>query len=182
MKLTSFVAAAFLLAAPMLDAAAKDVSSPAETFVLKTGENSLSFGNDFANVAAGDTFADRFYFQLPGSSDFSSFSVTSTAAKKGTGLDLTGYGIYDAATNALLAAGTLTYLNKAGVADKWSLSATNLTAGSYYFQVSGKMLSTGGSFASNGVITVSAVPEPAMPLMLLGGLGVVAAVARRRKA
>ena len=183
MKFITIAAAALLLGAPVLEAAAKDVSSPVETITLKTGRNSVSFGNDFANVAAGDTFADKFYFTLGGTAGVTEFSVTSAAAKKNSGLDLTGYGLYNATTNALVAAGTLDYLNEAGKFDSWSLTASNLNAGSYYFQVSGKIVAApGGSFASDGVITVSPVPEPAMPLMLLGGLGVLAAVARRRQA
>lgn len=181
MKFTSIVTAALLLAAPVLDAAAKDISSPVQTITLKTGDNSLSFGDNFAGAAAGDTFSDRFYFSLTGSADILS-NATSNAAKAGTGLDLTGYGIYSALTNDLVIAGTKVYVNKFGVADKWTVSADDLAAGNYYFRVDGKLLSSGASFAGNGTITVSAlpVPEPTMPAMLLGGLAILGVAARRK--
>ena len=181
MKFTSFVTAALLLAAPMLDAAAKDISSPVQTITLKTGENSLSFGDNFANAVAGDTFSDRFYFSLASTADITS-NATSNAAKAGTGQDLLGYGIYSAVTNELVVAGTKVFVNKFGTLDKWSVLADDLAAGNYYFRVDGKLLSSGASFAGNGVITVSAlpVPEPATPAMLLGGLAILAVAARRK--
>jgi hypothetical protein len=179
MKLTTFVTAALLLAAPAMHAAASTFSSPVETLTVNVGTNALAFSNDFTSKTAGDTFADRFYFTLAGVSDID-FTATSTAARKNTGLDLTGFGIYDASTNTLVKGATLTYLNRLNVLDKYSLLADDLAAGSYYFRVDGKMLSGSASFSGNGVITVSPVPEPAMPVMLLGGLGLLAFVARRK--
>jgi hypothetical protein len=184
MKLTSLVAAALLLAAPVLDAAAKDISSPVETIALQNGDNSLSFGNNFSAATAGDTFADRFYFSLAGTADLLS-TATSNSVRANTGIDLTGYAIYNADTNALVAGGSQEYLNKLvkfTYQDKFSLAADDLAAGNYYLQVSGKLLSAGGSFAGNGVITVTAlpVPEPTMPALMLGGLAVLAVAARRK--
>jgi hypothetical protein len=179
MKLISFVAAALLFAAPTVYAASHNVSSPVETLTLGTGKNSISFDNTFAATSAGDTFADRFNFTLSGIADLN-LNVTSNAIRANTGLDLTAYGLYNANTNALVKDGTLSYLNMAGKLDKFTLAYDDLAAGNYYLLVSGKMLSSGGSFAGNGVITVSPVPEPAMPAMLLGGLAVMAVAARRK--
>lgn len=158
---------------------AANVSSPAETLAVVTGKNSLAFDNTFAHVAAGDVFNDRFGFTLTGESDLR-FTVTSTAVGKNFSLDLTGFSLYNAATQAIVAPGKLNYLNANGGYDKWTLIANDLAAGSYYLQVSGTLLAQGGSYASNGVITVSPVPEPAAPLMLLGGLAAIAVVTRRK--
>jgi PEP-CTERM motif len=177
MKITSIAAAMLLASASAAHAA--NVSSPVETLTVHTGKNSLAFDNTFKNVSAGDTFADRFNFKLTGESDLK-FTVTSTAAGKNTSLDLTGFGIFNAATNAVVANGTLNYLNYGGVFDKWTVIANDLAAGNYYFKVSGKMLAQGGSFAANGTMNVSPVPEPAMPAMLLGGLAIVAFAVRRK--
>jgi hypothetical protein len=184
MKLTSIVTAALLLAAPVLDAAAKDISSPVETIALQTGDNSLSFGNNFAGATAGDTFADRFYFSLANTADILS-TATSNSVRATQGIDLTGYALFNADTNALVVGGTRDYLNKQikfNYQDKFSLVADDLAAGNYYLQVSGNLLSTGGSFAGNGTITVTAlpVPEPTMPALMLGGLAVLAVAARRK--
>lgn len=176
MKRTLFVTAALVL---MAGAHAANVSSPAETLTVQAGKNSLAFDNNFSNTLAGDTFADRFDFTLGGKASVR-FVATSTAAGRNESLDLTGFGIYDALTNQAVAPGKLSFLNADGVFDKWTLSASNLAAGAYYFQVSGTMLAPGGSYAANGTFTVSSVPEPAMPAMLLGGLAVLAFAARRK--
>jgi hypothetical protein len=177
MKMIPLVTATLLAAASTAQAA--NVSSPVETLTVQTGKNSLAFDSNFSNVQAGDTFADRFDFTLGGKANVR-FSATSTAAGQNDSLDLTGFGIFDAVTNLMVAPGKLSYLNLDGEIDKWTLSANNLAAGSYYFQVAGTMLAPGGSFAANGTITVSPVPEPAMPAMLLGGLAMLAFVARRK--
>jgi len=177
MKTTLFVTATLLMAASAAHAA--NVSSPVETLIVKAGKGSLAFDNNFSNTLAGDTFADRFNFTLSGTASVR-VTATSTAAGLNDSLDLTGFGIFDAATNQLVAPGKLSYLNDDGVYDKWTLSTSNLATGSYYFQVSGTMLAPGGSFAANGTINVSPVPEPAMPAMLLGGLAMLAFVARRQ--
>lgn len=176
MKINSLIVATMLLSAPAVHA--RDISSPVETLTIATGANSIGFNNAFA-ASAGDTFADRFAFTLDGVARLD-FTATSSASRSKTGLDLAEFGLYNAATNALVRGGTLDYLNLGGRYDKFSLAYDNLAAGHYYLQVAGKMLSGSGSFAGNGVITVSPVPEPAMPLMLLGGLAVLAIGARRR--
>lgn len=175
MKFTSFVAAALLLASTAVHA--RDISSPSEVLTVGVGATSLEFGNTFKSVAAGDTFSDRFDFALPNIADFD-FSLTSISVKATQGLNLTGFGIYNADSNALVVGGKQL---STGAEDAWTLAYSDLAAGNYYFLVSGDMVSKGGSFAAEGVITVSAVPEPAMPAMLLGGLGVLAFAVRRKR-
>ncbi|WP_338758428.1 FxDxF family PEP-CTERM protein [Massilia sp. METH4] len=177
MKYISLAAAALLLAAPAVHA--RDISSPVETLTLATGANSVGFNNAFAAVTRGDTFADRFAFVLNGVATLD-FTATSSAARVNSGLDLTGFGLYNAVTGALVLGGTKDYVNLGGKYDQYSLAYSDLAAGEYFLHVSGKMLSGSGSFAGNGVITVSPVPEPATPFLLLGGLAVLAIGARRK--
>ncbi|MNN36688.1 PEP-CTERM motif protein [compost metagenome] len=103
--------------------------------------------------------------------------VTSTSTSAANGLNLTGLGLYDSANHSLLqGAQVLT-----GKDDKWTLSFANLAAGSYYVKVSGNLVSgAGATFSGNGSL-VSAVPEPASYGMLLGGLGLLGFLARRRQ-
>ena len=58
---------------------------------------------------------------------------------------------------------------------------TGLSAGKYYFEVSGTGVGSSGVSTYGIKNTVSAVPEPANVAMLLAGLGMMGFVARRRK-
>lgn len=174
MKKTLFAAA--LLAASLANAGAATISSPDEVLTLVTGKNSVSFGNTFANAKAGDLFTDRFYFTLESQADLS-INVTSTRASTNTDLILTGVSLFDAETNTAINGKQV----MTGVKEYWKLTANDLIAGDYYLTVSGKTVGTGGSFAGNGVIEVSAVPEPGTTAMLLGGLAVLGVATRRRR-
>lgn len=67
--------------------------------------------------------------------------------------------------------------------DLWAFNTTNFAAGTYYLEVKGTVLGTaGGSYGGSINITpTSAVPEPTTYGMLLGGLGLIGFVARRKK-
>ncbi|AVR99119.1 PEP-CTERM sorting domain-containing protein [Pseudoduganella armeniaca] len=160
----------------MTTAGATNISSPAETLTLTVGKNSVSFGNTFANAKAGDLFSDRFYFTLKGESDLS-INLTSVRASTATDLTLTGFSLFDADTNATVNGKQLL----TGAREYWKLTANDLAAGHYYLTVAGKTVGAGGSFAGNGVIEVSPVPEPGTTAMLLGGLAVLGVAARRRR-
>ena len=65
--------------------------------------------------------------------------------------------------------------------DTWSLKGVYLKQGSYFLEVQGLVLgSTGGSYSGN--LVVAAVPEPETYGMLLGGLGLIGFLARRKAA
>jgi hypothetical protein len=67
--------------------------------------------------------------------------------------------------------------------DRWELTATSLTAGSYFVQVDGLVAGTGGgAYGSDLTIAVSAVPEPETFGMMAAGLGLLGFMARRKQA
>ena len=156
-------------------AAVVDISSVPTAVTLANG-GSLTFGDKFKSGNKDNFFNDHFTFNV---AQFSNVSlvVTSTSTSAANGLNLTGLGLYDSANHSLLqGAQVLT-----GKDDKWTLSFANLAAGSYYVKVSGNLVSgAGATFSGNGSL-VSAVPEPASYGLLLGGLGLLGFLARRRQ-
>ncbi|TWI64352.1 putative secreted protein with PEP-CTERM sorting signal [Pseudoduganella lurida] len=174
---TKQLAASLALACAALTtgaAYAADVSTPSST--VDVAEGSAFFGRWVQGVA-GDSFADRYAFTLTSSSNITAdlFSYTNGP---GTGLDITALGLYSADGTLVLGG---TQIGDAATTSHWQLTTTNLAAASYYVQVSGNVLAQPAIY-SGGVVSVSAVPEPATYGMLLGGLGLVGFMARRRKA
>lgn len=139
-------------------------------------------------TAPTPSFTDYFSFEI-GTGFSTSTSITSTFTQVGSktkDVDITAFNLvkYDPLTAAVLSTIYGTNLTDTSVAhptDSWTLSASGLTAGSYYVQVIGKVTGTsGGSYG--GDISVLAVPEPETYALLLGGLGMVGFVARRKAA
>jgi hypothetical protein len=151
-----------------------DISSPAESLALM--DNSAFFGDTFAMNNMDQTFADRFTFSItdPVPQTFDAI-VSSIGRTAGTGLDITGLALYDS-SNALLTSGTSM---SGGRIDVWTLSNTNLPTGDYYLQVRGNMVSNGGA-SFGGAVMLAPVPEPETYGMMLGGLGLLGFLARRR--
>jgi hypothetical protein len=145
---------------------------------LKLIDNSAFFGDTFDMNNAGNTFGDDFTFSVgtagnPLNLDAIVSSISRTAD---TGLDITGMALYGA-NNTLLSSGKMV---SSGTMDVWTLSGANLGAGDYYIKVSGNLVgSTAASFG--GAVMLAPVPEPETYGMLLGGLGLLGFLARRRK-
>ena len=152
--------------------------------VLDLTDGSGFFGDTFAMNNSGATFADRFTFQVTGttSSNFDAI-ISSISRSADTGLDITGLSLYRAAstgtgTGTLVSSGSSM---NSGAMDVWTLSSSNLAAGNYYVLVSGNLVSdTSASFG--GAVMLAPVPEPETYGMMLAGLGVLGLLARRRKA
>ncbi|MED5620134.1 FxDxF family PEP-CTERM protein [Ideonella sp. BN130291] len=121
-------------------------------------------------------FSDTITFSIPGTSDISSTTVANNLLSLA---NITGgmVSLYReaGATDALL--GSYSFDGTTG--STWH-TTTGLTAGSYYYQITGNATGTHGGFYSI-TSTVTPVPEPETYAMLLAGLGVVGSLYRRRK-
>jgi hypothetical protein len=177
MKNTKSLVAAIMLATASCASTsvlAQVISSPPAP--LDLFDNTAFFGDSFAKNNSGATFADQFTFSItdPVAQEFDSI-VLSISRSSDTGLDITDLALYDS-SNKLVSSGTEL---SGGRVDFWKLSDVILPSGDYYLQVSGRMVSTtAGSFG--GVVNLVPVPEPETYGMMLGGLGLLGFLARRR--
>jgi MYXO-CTERM domain-containing protein len=152
--------------------------SKAATAVTLTNGGSASFVDSFKRNQKDAIFSEKFTFTTTGWTDLDMI-ITSTSPNAASGLNLTGFALFDANDKEVLGGKALS----TGADDKWQLKTEekkHLAAGQYYFLVQGNMVSTGGAtFAANGSV-LSAVPEADTYAMLLAGLGLLGVVARRR--
>jgi hypothetical protein len=180
MKNTKSLVAAVALAAASF-ASAPVLAQVGSTQALSVIDNTAFYGDTFEAAAAGQTFTDRFTFTVEETIPQTLNAIVSSISNQpSTGLDITGLSLYDA-TDALISSGTA--LN-GGRIDVWTLSNNMLDNGRYVMEVRGNVLgnasmTTGGSFG--GAVMLAPVPEPETYGMMLGGLGILAFMARNRK-
>lgn len=170
------------LGAPVASAA--DISGTPQTITLT--DNAGFFGDAFGMNNNGNTFTDVFQFTAVAGANLDAI-VASSSHGANDGLNISAFDIYrgsgggggGGAGGTLVAHGTQL---ESGATDVWTLTANNLTAGDYWLRVSGTMNSN-GSAVFGGALAMAApvIPEPGTYAMLLGGLGVVSLMARRRK-
>lgn len=126
----------------------------------------------------GNSFSDRFTFTLnnaiPVNMDAIVASVSRTAD---VGLDITGLSVFDS-TDTMVAEGSSL---RTGATDVWTIRGNSLENGSYYIRVNGNLLGE-ESASFGGAVMLMPVPEPEAYGMMLGGLGILGFMARRRKA
>jgi hypothetical protein len=161
------------------------------TMNFGSGLSTIGFFGD-GGYAAGTTLDDYFlYFSPPVSSqtDFEVFADVDgnfTQTFKLTGFDFGVFGGFVVDDNGYFAgfdfeplATDQTFLARSGAA-LGGESTDFLDSGIYYVEVKGTVEEAGGGFS--GEINTTPIPEPSELLLLLGGLGVVGALARRRHA
>jgi len=174
-KTAKRIAGAVVLASSALmaqGAMAADISNPVVALDLSGGSD--FFGHAITGNNAANSFSDRYTFTVgAGASIFADTFSSSGNAKNG--LDILDLSLFNA--DGLVLKGSQL---STGKTDQWELSSAPLAAGTYFLQVTGTVLSKAAG-AYTGSATVSAVPEPATYGMLLGGLGLVGAVAARRQ-
>ena len=103
--------------------------------------------------------------------------ISSISRSADVGLDITGLALYGE-DDTLITNGSSVM---SGAMDVWSITANNLVAGNYYLQVNGTLVSDAGA-SFGGAVMMAPVPEPETYGMMLGGLGLLGFLARRRKA
>lgn len=153
-----------------------DVSSPVQALDLV--DNTAFFGSSFTEGNSGNTFADRFTFTVGGTVPLNMDAIVASVSRSAdVGLDITGLEVYDDA-DTLLASGTSI---RTGATDVWTVRGDALESGAYYLQVNGNIVSDEGA-SFGGAVMLMPVPEPEAYGMMLGGLGILGFLARRRKA
>jgi hypothetical protein len=176
----SLIAAVVLASASFASTAAMAATVGNTPQVLDLTDGSGFFGDTFAMNNNGNTFADRFTFNVGDTSAGSSLDaiISSVSHSADTGLDITGVSLYNATGDMLVSSG---HSLQSGSIDVWTVSTNNLAAGNYYLQVSGNLVSDQAASFGGAVAMAAPVPEPETYGMMLAGLGVLGFLARRRK-
>lgn len=134
------------------------------------------FGNKWTTSAGA--FIDKFSFSIPTWSDAGG-SVTSskvTVRGKTQDVDITDFYLTSAAGRIggdQISGGALEW---------WTFETMGMAPGAYVLHVVGNVVGNAGGSYAGQFGTLSVVPEASTLAMMLAGMGIVGAVARRRKA
>lgn len=170
LKFAAVVAALALSGTAMAANTSITVTVPDILDTLDTG-----FTIQARSVAAGDSFTDFYKFVLGSSSDV----YGGVASAKAT---LRNVVTKDIAFDAITLTGTTFAGTRASEGTLPEFLFSNLAEGSYTLKVTGHATGTLGGSYHGELLAAAAVPEPEVLAMALAGVGVVGALARRRKA
>lgn len=173
MKKINTILSALVLATASFGAQAADAGSVVANLDLTEGF--AAFGDKFAGNNDLNTFSDKYQFSFTGVNSLTA-DLTSIDKSAKNGLNVTNFALYDFG-GALLSTGTQA---STGLVDAWTISYDNLAAGSYFLRVEGNIAGKAATDFS-GNLALAPVPEPETYAMMLGGLGLLAFTARRRK-
>ena len=176
---TKTALAAIALTASMFAPQAQAVTVVDHPLLNLIDFNSDNLGNSFAAAGA---FSDHFTF----TTDASAYLTDALLHTVKPEVTISSFGLYLASNNSLVGnsavevSQTDSSVAQAG-SGYWRFSGVNIAANTdYYVAVNGTVLSTSGT-AYGGTVFITPVPEPETYAMLLGGLGIMAFLARRRK-
>lgn len=165
-----FIAICFSSATPVMGA---DIVRTQDLVV--DSNKTLGFSDTFGISTSGQSFSDRFSFNVGGNVDLSA-SVISIALGQIFDLDVSQFSLTSGLGHTFFG----TKLSD-GALDIWTLRVANLPSDRYTLEIDGRILGlSGGSFGGN--LNVDPIPEPATYAMTLLGLGLLALVMGRRKA
>ncbi|MQA19985.1 FxDxF family PEP-CTERM protein [Rugamonas rivuli] len=179
MKRTQTVMAAMVLAAAagLPWAQAADISQGVQTLDLSSGSAVLK--HEFSAGNAGNTFHDRYDFTAGAGQSLGAF----VASLNQSDLDLGGaaFDSFKLYNSSGFSFDGMKQSAPGAAVEVWALSIPHLIADNYYLLVNGTVRNNAaGNYV--GSVAVSPVPEPSTAAMLLGGVGVLGWLARRRKA
>jgi hypothetical protein len=160
-----------LAALTLLGAACTSSFADTTTTPLDISSGNALFGR---NSAVGN-FVDNYTFNLA-STSFVTSSISSSASGA-QDLDFTSIVLQNAAS-VVVASFAGNFGNDMN--EFYALNQVQLAPGAYHLIVSGWNSVSQASYA--GTVAVTAVPEPASSALILGGLGLVGFVIRRRQA
>jgi hypothetical protein len=177
MKITSLVRKAIALA--VLAAATLGANAAVSTTTTNLGTVSVGSPLSFSVGTRTGKFEDFFTFLLPATAS-SFYSAIKFAASNNVLYSVSLFSNPDAVlfTTDDTKLQSVSSESNSG-SDQLALLSGPRAAGPYYLQIAGN--TEGNTGGSTGSIFITAVPEPETSALLLAGLGLLGALARRRK-
>jgi hypothetical protein len=175
----------------MASASATDITPTGYSFLgLLPDGGGLDTTGTFMSAGtyrAGQSFNELFLvyvpaFSLPSQVSFDAYAIGNSVTFTGMSFGVLDATYVDSYGNPTGTYGVTSMALGTDAVTKYFLfgqSADFVNSGIYYFDLTGKALTSGATFSGDALTT--AIPEPGNAVLLLAGLGVFATLARRRK-